>query len=124
MSKRLKKDAETPVLYCHCAYARVIPAEVKEAVLKALTESGIPFEAVPDLCDMSARKDPSLKRLAERGELRIAACFPRAVRWLFHAAGTPLEEADVVNMREMSAEEVVEQLLGKISSAGKDTANE
>lgn len=124
MSKRLKKDAETPILYCHCAYAKIIPTEVKEAVLKALTESRTPLEAVPDLCEMSARKDPSLKRLAERGELRIAACFPRAVRWLFHAAGTPLEEADVVNMREMSAEEVVEQLLGKISSAGKDTANE
>jgi hypothetical protein len=102
------------ILYCHCQYAQVVPPEVKEAVLKRLCESGVAFDAVADLCELSARRDPSLKRLAEGGPVKIAACFPRAVKWLFHAAGAdlPLEAAEVLNMRVQNAGEVGDALLG------------
>ena len=105
--------ANARVLYCHCAYAKVVPPEVKAEVLRKLSESGAAFDAVPDLCDMSARNDPALKRVAESGCVRIAACYPRAVKWLFHAAGAPLprEGVEVLNMRTQSAEEVVRRLL-------------
>ena len=101
------------ILYCNCTYAKVVPVEVKKAVLRQLSDSGQAFDAVADLCDMSARKDPALKKIAEGGCTRIAACFPRAVKWLFHAAGTPLpaEGVDVLNMREDSAEDIVKELL-------------
>jgi hypothetical protein len=62
------------ILYCHCAHAQVVPKEIKEAVLKRLCDSGVSFEAVADLCEMSARQDPALKRLAEDGCVKIAAC--------------------------------------------------
>ena len=96
------------ILYCHCQYAQVVPTEVKEAVLLKLAESGVAFDAVADLCEMSARQDPSLKRLAEGGGVKIAACFPRAVKWLFHTAKAdlPLDTAEVLNMRTQNAEEV------------------
>ncbi len=100
---------ETPrILYCHCTHAQVVPKEVKEAVLRKLCESGVAFEAVADLCEMSARKDPALQRLADGGSVKIAACFPRAVKWLFHQAGTPLpvDSTEVLNMRVQSAEEI------------------
>jgi hypothetical protein len=100
---------DTPrILYCHCQYAQVLPTEVKEAVLRKLAESGVAFDAVADLCEMSARQDPSLKRLAESGSVKIAACFPRAVKWLFHTAKAdlPLDAAEVLNMRTQNAEEV------------------
>ena len=47
------------------------------------------------------------------GKTRIAACFPRAVKWLFHAAGNPVDEdsVDVLNMREQSADEILAALL-------------
>jgi heterodisulfide reductase subunit A-like polyferredoxin len=101
------------ILYCNCTYAKVVPVEVKKDVLRQLSDSGQAFDAVADLCDMSARKDPALKKIAEGGCTRIAACFPRAVKWLFHAAGTPLpaEGVDVLNMREDSAEDIVKELL-------------
>src|SRR5262245_42704293 len=83
-------DVAPRILYCHCTYAQVVPKEVKEAVLKSLCTSQQPFEAVADLCEMSARRDPELKRLAEGGALKIAACYPRAVKWLFAAAKAPL----------------------------------
>jgi len=96
------------ILYCNCTYAQVVPKEVKEAVLKKLCDSGVAFDAVADLCEMSARRDPSLKRLAEGGAVRIAACYPRAVKWLFHAtkADLPPGSTEVLNMRVQSADEV------------------
>jgi hypothetical protein len=102
------------ILYCHCAYARVVPNEAKLAVLAGLAEAGQPFEAVPDLCEMSARRDPRLRELAREGTAKIAACYPRAVRWLFAAAGAPLPETgvDVLNMREQPAETVLYSITG------------
>lgn len=101
------------ILYCHCQYAQVVPKEVKDAVLRKLCDAGVEFEAVADLCEMSARRDPALKRLASGGEVKIAACFPRAVKWLFHQAGAPLakETTEVLNMRVQGAEEVCGALL-------------
>jgi hypothetical protein len=100
------------ILYCHCAYAQVVPKEVKEAVLKKLSESGLAFEAVPDLCEMSARQDPALRRLAEAGAIKIAACYPRAVKWLFAGAKSalPIDGAEIINMRTLSAEAVTAAL--------------
>lgn len=57
-----------PILYCHCAYAQVVPPEVKTAVLEALSASGVSFEAVPDLCEMSARRDPGLAQIASAAD--------------------------------------------------------
>ena len=101
------------ILYCHCAYAQVVPAEVKQQVLAKLAESGVAFDAVADLCEMSAKRDPALKQLVADGPLKIAACYPRAVRWLFNAADTPLPEEgiEIRNMRTETADAVVEALL-------------
>lgn len=104
---------QTRILYCHCAYAQVVPKAVKEAVLKKLCESGVDFEAVADLCEMSARRDPALQRLAASGRVKIAACYPRAVKWLFAAAKAPLsiQQTEVLNMRAQTAEEITASIL-------------
>ena len=101
------------ILYCHCQYAQVVPKDVKDAVLRRLCESGVAFEAVADLCEMAERRDPALQRLAESGAIKIAACFPRAVKGLFHqcAADLPADRTEVLNMRVQSADEVVSGLL-------------
>src|SRR6266480_3097930 len=100
------------ILFCNCTYAQVVPAEVKAAVLRRLCESGVAFDSVADLCELSARKDASLAALAEGGPVKIAACFPRAVKWLFASASAPLpvDGAEILNMRVQSAEEVVHAL--------------
>jgi hypothetical protein len=104
------------ILYCHCAFARVVPANVKNAVLERLAASSAEFEAVPDLCEMSARRDPRLAELASTDSLHVAACFPRAVRGLFEAVGTPLPpSAQILNMRVDSAETVADELLAGCS---------
>ena len=104
------------ILYCRCAYAKVVPLEVKDEVLRKLADSGVAFDAVPDLCEMSARRDPALKQLADvtaGGCVKIAACYPRAVNWLFAAADAklPKEGVEILNMRTQTAEAVVGRLL-------------
>ena len=103
----------TRILYCNCTYAQVVPRSTKENVLRKLCDSGASFDAVADLCEMSARKDPMLLRLAGGSPLKIAACFPRAVKWLFAAsnAALPPEQTQVINMRTDSAEEAAAALL-------------
>ena len=100
------------ILYCHCQYAQVVPKEVKEAVLRRLCESGMAFDAVADLCEMSARRDSALKQLASNGTVKIAACFPRAVKGLFHQCDADLaaDKTEVLNMRTLTADEVCARL--------------
>ena len=103
------------VLFCNCAYSQVISEGVKSEVLNAIKGAGVEFEAVTDLCEMSAKKNPALKRLAKENRIEIAACYPRAVKWLFHAGGAPLPQKGVefLNMRTSSAEEIISLLLGE-----------
>lgn len=99
------------ILYCHCAFAQVVPPETKTAVFEHLCASGASFDAVPDLCEMSARRDPALEQIAATEEVAVVACYPRAVRWLFTGAGLTLpENVRVINMREQSAAEIAASL--------------
>ena len=100
------------ILYCHCQYAQVVPKEVKAAVLQRLCESGVAFDAVADLCEMAARRDPALKQLAASGAVKIAACFPRAVKGLFHQCDADLapDKTEVLNMRTLTADEICARL--------------
>lgn len=112
----LLKDSPHKILYCRCAFAQVVPEETKNSVLEGLCESEADFECVSDLCEMAARKDPRLTELLE-GDLpvRVAACYPRAVRWLFHQAGVSVPDESsgqfkVCNMRDSSASEILDEL--------------
>ena len=102
--------------------------------MRRLCESGVAFEAVADLCEMAARRDPALQRLAASGAIKIAACFPRAVKGLFHQANAdlPLETTEVLNMRTQTADEVCASLFsptvtpnvptGKVTTPAQDGA--
>ena len=71
------------------------------------------MEAVADLCGMAADRHPRLRHWAQAEPLSIVACFPRAIRWLFEAAGAPLDlgRTRLFNMRTQSPEEIARELL-------------
>ena len=104
--------APSRILFCNCTYAQVVPKEVKAAVLQHLCQGEKNFDAVADLCEMAARQDPALQGLAAGGPVKIVACYPRAVKWLFAAAQAPLgpEQTEVLNMRVESAEQIAAAL--------------
>jgi len=101
------------VLYCRCAHAQVVPGDVKDAVLDGLARSSAAFEMVPDLCEMAARRDGQLADIARAVDparpLHIVACWPRAVRGLFHLADARLPDAgvEILNMRAESAADLL-----------------
>ncbi len=101
------------VVFCSCAYFDVIPEASKERVFASLRQAGIEVEAVADLCGMAADRDERLQRWTQTDSLSIVACYPRAVQWLFAAAGTPLNAQKVrfFNMRVQSPDEILAALL-------------
>ena len=111
-------STSSKIVYCHCAYAQVVPKAVKEQVLQQLLEAGVAFDAVADLCEMSAKRDPLLRQMVDAagdGGATIVACYPRAVKWLFSAAEAALPQAGVtvLNMRIETAENIVAAVLGE-----------
>jgi hypothetical protein len=110
--------SDTPpptILYCRCAYAQTVPAGVKNAVLEQLAGCGKSFEAVSDLCEFAAHRDPRLAELKQRAidqGLQIIACYPRVVKGLFQQAGheLPTENVTFLNMRTQTAEEIAAQI--------------
>jgi NAD-dependent dihydropyrimidine dehydrogenase PreA subunit len=107
-----KTAVQPRVVLCACAYFDVIPQASKGRILGTLQAGGVAVESVADLCDLAAKSDPRLQQWAQADSLAIVACFPRAVRWLFAAAGAPLdiERVRVFNMRTQSPEEVLTAL--------------
>ena len=114
-------DDTVRILYCRCAYAQVVPTAVKDAVLAGLAEAKRGFEMVPDLCEMAARRDP--QRAGATGEfrqVRIAACWPRAVQGLFVLADAalPPQGVEILNMRTDTAETVLAGVLAAPEGTG------
>jgi len=104
------------IIYCHCAHYELVPAEAKSAVLGAVKAAGVRCEIVADLCRLCAERDPILKEWARSSPLKIFACYGRAVRWLFHAAGAelPQQGVEIINIRTTP----LEQVLAMLDSSG------
>lgn len=109
------------ILFCHCAYSQIIPESVKQCILKGLGESGIAYTEVADLCELAARRDDRLESLGQTKGLKLIACYPRAIQWLFAAAGATMPSGEeLFNMRTDSPETILSRL--KATEAGSETS--
>lgn len=101
------------IVFCNCSHADVVPEKVKGTVLHWLGTARAKIEVVSDLCELAARRDPRLVEWSRKGELRVVACYPRVVEWLFHAAGaTELDgRLKTYNLRTTGAGRILEELL-------------
>ncbi len=104
-----QKNKDILTIYCNCTYYDFIPENTRKSVLRALNDAGVRFEAASDLCLLAARKDPILQKWAKTDKIRIVACFPRAVRWLFKADNAPLpsDSVEFFNMRNTPPGDIV-----------------
>ncbi len=88
------------VVLCQCAGAGLLDPSVLRAVSTRLQGERAQLHTVPDLCRLAAHRDPGFARWASESPLTVMACYPRAVKWLFAAAGAPLPaDAQLVNLR-------------------------
>jgi len=100
------------ILFCNCGHSDIIDHAVKAEILNKLATTKLDFEAVQDLCELAAKKDPKLKRWAQADSLTIVACYQRTVKWLFNSAGAALEteKTKFLNMRTNTAEQILSSL--------------
>ncbi len=118
-SSDMLSDAPATLL-CHCSAADVVPPEKTEAVASELRRRGVQFQEVQDLCGAAARRDRLLAHVVSNERtIRIAACYPRAVKWLFAAAGVllPAKRTEFLNLRIQDAQEVIRRLLQPANEA-------
>ena len=100
------------ILFCQCAYAKLIPDETLCSVQNQLDASHVAFQRVEDLCFLAAKKHPELRQFVESREKKIIlACYPRAVAALLNHAGissTACNDIEMINLRTLPADKVAE----------------
>lgn len=112
------------IIFCHCQNAKLIPQTTLAKTADALKNSQQPVMQVDDLCALAARQDPLLKQWAEQKQLLICACYPRAVKALFHHAGVNLSEtAKTVNLRTENPQDVRKKLTCDNQSCKEDDSS-
>jgi len=108
------------VLFCHCAYSQIISESAKQRVLEGLRADGIAYSEVADLCGLAARRDSLFEKLGQTRNLKIIACFPRTIKWLFAAAGSTMPaDTEIFNMRT----EAPEIILNKLRQSDESTVS-
>jgi NAD-dependent dihydropyrimidine dehydrogenase PreA subunit len=91
MSKRM--------LICRCTERQLLAPEALAATAAAARADGYEVLEVSDLCQLCATRDPALLEWVGEGELSVAACHPRAIRWLLHQAGIPPATPSLIDLR-------------------------
>jgi len=87
------------ILFCSCAFNKLLDDELLAKLLKEVDVAGLEYEVVDDLCRI-ADKEPEHLRKFEGA--KVVACYPRAVKSLFDKAGCSPKE--VINIRKGTGE--------------------
>ena len=100
------------IVYCHCVNYQLVSEQVKSRALKALVNTGTKVKFVSDLCKMAVQEKTTLQDwMKNASDVKIVACYPRTVRWLFEYAGvTQPKETEFVNLRTDDIEKVISGL--------------
>jgi Pyruvate/2-oxoacid:ferredoxin oxidoreductase delta subunit len=107
------------VIFCQCKNAEIISPQVRETIESWFVQNQVAHVCVDDLCRLAAEKDPRMQEWAAEANPVVIACYPRAVRWLFTMAGANLKDnAQILNQRVLSAQEISEQLKSRSLPAG------
>lgn len=98
------------ILLCKCNAAHILTEDNISQLTAYLNDNNITFDTADDLCKLASEKSAILKDYADEGAI-IIACQPRAIRWLFNAAGVALPDSTkLLNLRNNSIESIVEEL--------------
>ena len=105
--------AELPrILLCDCHNARNGLSTLADALADELARRGRPADVrAADLCRLAAAEPGRLADLLNGGRWHVAACAPRALRWVLHRAGIDAAAHRLVDLRDAPPSELAERLL-------------
>jgi len=103
------------ILICQCKQAGLVNPDHFKLIREELDKAGIGYTVVDDLCGLAAGGHDVFSQCEDASDLIVLACYPRAVRALFHAAGASLpDEAQIENLRTAEdIESIVKQLISR-----------
>jgi NAD-dependent dihydropyrimidine dehydrogenase PreA subunit len=100
------------ILLCRCSQAKKVDQGDADQLIDSLEKSGALVTVADDLCGLTATSNPLLAEIAAAPRSAIIACRTRAIRWLFAAAGNPLDESKTAlfSLRDQTAQEILTAL--------------
>jgi NAD-dependent dihydropyrimidine dehydrogenase PreA subunit len=100
------------ILLCRCSQAYKVDQGAANTLMDALSKSGALVTVADDLCGLAATGDPLLAEIAAAPRSAVIACHTRAIKWLFVAAGHPLDESKTTlySLRTQTADEILAAL--------------
>ncbi len=104
------------ILVCRCDHYHMVSEAACARLTEVLGRAGISFESIGDLCELAANKDSLLTVWTGTDQLKIVACFPRAVKWLFARAGAPLDDDRVELFNARTGD--IDEIIGALTASG------
>jgi NAD-dependent dihydropyrimidine dehydrogenase PreA subunit len=100
----MSSNASNCALVCSCSQRGLIPPAAVDTLCAELATQGWQTKVVPDLCEMATQTPTTLRELAQARDFLVAACRPRAARWLLHLAGVarPVSQIQFQDLRPRS----------------------
>ncbi len=98
------------ILFCRCS-AGIVSAEKLGTIGKLLSETDADVFELHDLCAISIDRKDFLGKIEKNyGQKIVIACYPRAVEKMLIQSGVPFSGLQVLNFRELSAENIQKKL--------------
>jgi heterodisulfide reductase subunit A-like polyferredoxin len=112
--------AKTCILFCRCG-ANVISSSKTDQLADRFSKLDVDVFELKDLCAFSVREKDVLQTIGKNYTHKIViACYPRAVKNMLRQGGVDLGRYEVLNFKELSVDEILEQLYGEFQlSAGE-----
>ncbi|MDP6636210.1 MAG: ferredoxin family protein [Phycisphaerae bacterium] len=100
------------ILLCRCSQAHKVDQGASDQILRSLSKCESLVTVADDLCGLAAAGDPLLAEIAAAPRSAVIACHTRAIRWLFAAAGHPLDESrtSLYSLRRLNAQDILAAL--------------
>ncbi|MGC9353809.1 MAG: ATP-binding protein [Mariniphaga sp.] len=103
-------NQKSGVIFCRCG-ANVVSGQKLDEIAEGLKNFDVNVYELHDLCAFSVNEPDVLKAIGSAFQKKIViACYPRAVKNMLKQGGIDFGEYEVLNFKELSAEEIFNQL--------------
>ncbi len=112
------------LIYCNCGAG--IISEAKQAeITEVMQQANTDVVELHDLCAYTVNEKEALSSInSEYDKKLIVACYPRAIENMFRQNGIEMENFEVINFREKSAEQIKQEVDTKIEAKSETSSYE
>ena len=112
------------VIYCNCS-AGIISESKQNEITEVIKQANTDVVELRDLCAYTVNEKEALHSINTKYDKKVVvACYPRAVQNMFRQCKIEMDNFEVINFREKSAEQIGKELDEKLESEAGDTSYE